>query len=252
MHVRNIFPRVSTQRLGWSLLGLGTLLLASPAAANAATDARVATEIGANTRAGNRTVDIAQVNNANLGCYLYDFGGTEYDLSVLCANEPEPEPTEEVVLQTGDVQVTLRWDTADDLDLYVTDPAGDSVFYGNSSVPSGGQLDVDANLGCSERMANPVENIFWPTDGGVPGNYVAAVRLFSFCETTQAPIDFTLTTLVRGETQTYTGTLSSDQGEMTFPFSFSETGAVSAPAANAEAGELPVPPALPAIPTPSR
>ncbi len=194
MHVQNIFS-----------MGLGTLLIASPALANTG-------------------IRIAQVNNANHACYLYDLGGVQYDLSVLCANEPEPEESE-VVLQTGDVQVTLRWNTADDLDLYVKDPAGDSVFYGNPSIPSGGKLDVDANLGCGERMESPVENIFWPTNGGVPGNYVVSVDLFSYCGTSRAPIDFTLTTLVRGETQTFTGSLSESQKSLSFPFTFPAAGA---------------------------
>jgi len=163
-------------------------------------------------------VELAQVHNANYACYLHDGEGIQYDLSVLCTTS---EASSAVVLQTGDVQVTLRWNTPDDVDLYVQDPAGDQVFYGNPSVPSGGQLDVDANLGCAEQMASPVENIFWPTGGGVPGDYVVTVSLFSFCGP-PGPIDFTLTTLVRGETQNYAGTLSQTQDSMSFPFTFGQ------------------------------
>jgi hypothetical protein len=182
-------------------------------------------------------IDIAQVNNADLACYLNSPDQVQYDLTALCGGFT---PVQSVVLQTGDVQVTLRWNTSDDLDLYVKDPAGDEVYYGNPAVASGGQLDIDANLGCVEQMAEPVENIFWPTGGGVPGNYVIKVDLFQVCGT-PGPIPFTLTTLIRGETSTQTGTLSEAQRSMSFPFTF--------PAAGTTA--LPTPPSLPAIPRPA-
>lgn len=169
-------------------------------------------------------IHLAQVNNADSACYLRSPDGQEYDLSALCGGF---EAASEVILQTGDVQVTLRWNTADDLDLFVQDPSGDQVSYANPSVPSGGELDVDANAACGERMASPVENIFWPTDGGVPGNYMVTVDLFSHCGA-EAPVDFTLTTLVQGQVQTQTGTVSASQSSVSFPFSFPSASSPSA------------------------
>jgi hypothetical protein len=212
MLVRNVFA--------WAVLAA---LVATPAAAEP-------------------SVEIAQVDNADLACYLNSLDNVQYDLSALCGGF---EPVQSVVLQTGDVQVTLRWNTSDDLDLYVKDPAGDEVYYGNPSVASGGQLDVDANMGCAERMAEPVENIFWPTGGGAPGDYVVTVDLFEVCGT-PGPIPFTLTTLVRGQTSTQTGTLSEGQRSMSFPFTFPASGTASGAAS--AAGGSPTPPALPAIP----
>jgi hypothetical protein len=182
------------------------------------------------------TVEVAQVNNADLACYLYSPDNVQYDLSALCGSF---SAVQSVVLQTGDVQVTLRWNTADDLDLHVKDPAGDDVYYANPAVASGGQLDVDANLGCTEQMAEPVENIFWPTGGGVPGDYVVTVELFDFCGP-PASIPFTLTTLVQGETSTQTGTLSEGTRTMSFPFSFPAAGAASS-----------APASLPGLPRPA-
>lgn len=167
----------------------------------------------------------AQVPNADLACYLHSPDGVQFDLSALCGDGVSG--TEEVVLQTGDVQVTLRWDSEDDLDLYVRDPNGDEVYFGNPSVPSGGLLDVDANAGCSARMASPVENIFWPTNEGAPGDYVVTVDLFSYCGP-EVPINFTLTTLVQGVTQSQTGTVSAGQTSVSFPFSFPAAGSVDA------------------------
>lgn len=160
---------------------------------------------------------IAQVPNADLACYLHSVDGHEYDLSALCSGFNAR--TEEVILQTGDVQVTLRWETADDLDLFVRDPFAEEVSYLNPAIPSGGQLDVDANAGCAQRMATPVENIFWPTGGGVPGDYVVTVDLFSYCGN-EAPVNFTLTTLIQGQTQTQSGSVSAGQTSMSFPFTF--------------------------------
>jgi len=181
----------------------------------------------------------AQVPNSNLPCYLHAVDGQQYDLSALCAGFS----VSEVVLQTGDVQVTLRWDTADDLDLFVSDPFGEEVSYFNPSVSSGGLLDVDANAGCAERMAAPVENIFWPTGGGLPGDYTVTVDLFSYCGD-EVPINFELTTLVKGEVTTQTGTVSADQTSVSFPFTYPDA---EAPAA-AEATESV---SLPALPAPS-
>lgn len=183
---------------------------------------------------------LAQVSNADLVCYLNTPDGVQFDLRALCGDYEEPE---EIVLQTGDVQVTLRWDTSDDLDLYVRDPNGDEVYFGNQSVPSGGILDVDANAGCDARMAAPVENIFWPPNQGAPGDYVVTVDLFSYCGA-ENPINFTITTLVQGVTQSQSGTVSAEQRTASFPFSFPPAG--SAPAETA----LPTgaTTALPAVP----
>ena len=177
----------------------------------------------------------AQVNNADLACYLRTTGGQQYDLSALCSGYEEA--AQEVVLQTGDVQVTLRWDTADDLDLYVVDPNGDEVSYFNPAVASGGQLDVDANAACMERMGSPVENIFWPTGGGAPGDYTVRVELYSYCGP-EAPINFTLNILANGQVETQAGTLSASQDSVSFPFSFPA-------AAEGAAG-------LPALPEPAQ
>ena len=168
---------------------------------------------------GGSSPAFAQVSHSDSPCYLRTSEGREYDLTALC---PGFENSQAAVLQTGDVQITLRWNTADDLDLFVQDPFGEEVSYFQPEIASGGRLDVDANSGCSERMAEPVENIFWPTGGGVPGSYVVKVDLFSHCGP-EAPVNFTLTTLVQGQVQTQTGTVSASQTTASFPFTFTES-----------------------------
>ncbi|MCH6580260.1 MAG: hypothetical protein IH802_07870, partial [Nitrospinae bacterium] len=46
---------------------------------------------------------------------------------------------------TGDVQVSVVWDAPTDVDLRVTDPSGEQVYFGNLQSQSGGFLDLDSN-----------------------------------------------------------------------------------------------------------
>ena len=149
-------------------------------------------------------------------CFVIDEFGTVWDLDRLCGSES-------VTLGTGDIQVTLRWSTPDDLDLTVTDPDGETATYFNPSLASGGELDVDANAACDETTNTPVENVFWPVDSAPQGDYVVNISLFSFC-TTNSQVDFSLTILVQGETQELAGTLDDDNPTASFSFSLPPTG----------------------------
>jgi hypothetical protein len=91
----------------------------------------------------------------------------------------------DVVLGTGDVQVTLRWDTSADLDLHVLDPWGETIYHGNRESESGGDLDVDANRNCGTQSYNPVENIYWPTGGAPTGIYSVSVVDYRDCAETE-------------------------------------------------------------------
>ncbi|OKH35444.1 hypothetical protein NIES2119_20760 [[Phormidium ambiguum] IAM M-71] len=139
-----------------------------------------------------------------------------------------PEPT----LGTGVIQSTLRWSTTDDLDLSVTDPSGQRVFYQNKKVASGGELDVDSNADCQDTITNPVENVFWPATGAPPGNYVVRVNLYKRCATQQGPIPFRLRLLVQGRTQELTGTVDANKQTVSFPVSLAAGGAAPGQPAN--------------------
>jgi len=81
---------------------------------------------------------------------------------------------------TGEVQVTLLWATGDDLDLYVTEPGGETIYYDAPTSSSGGALDVDDRGGDCAAPANRAENVFWAS-GAPQGTYTVEVRNYLAC-----------------------------------------------------------------------
>ncbi len=94
----------------------------------------------------------------------------------------------------GVFRASLAWNTCDDLDLHVVTPDKEHVYYGNKSVSSGGNLDVDRNAGgCQTR--SPVENIVW-TEGPIPlGTYRVFIETYARHDPQSdgAPIKFVAT-----------------------------------------------------------
>ena len=84
-------------------------------------------------------------------------------------------------LGTGDIQVTLRWASAADLDLQVVDPEGSEIDFITRTSTSGGELDRDANYPCGSVSDDPVENIFWPTGAAPSGLYRIVVTYRTSC-----------------------------------------------------------------------
>jgi hypothetical protein len=80
----------------------------------------------------------------------------------------------------GNPRFNLTWGGSTDLDLYVTDPNGETISYQITSSSSGGLLDVDCLGDCPGGNA---ENIFWP-NGGPSGTYQYYVNYFYGSDTT--------------------------------------------------------------------
>ncbi len=79
--------------------------------------------------------------------------------------------------QSGALQFTLTWVQPVDMDLHITDPDSELIYYGNTTSDSGGELDVDDRDGGS--LSSPaVENIFWEEDPP-SGDYQIQVKYFS-------------------------------------------------------------------------
>jgi uncharacterized protein YfaP (DUF2135 family) len=85
--------------------------------------------------------------------------------------ECKTEPT------TGDVQILLSWGNFNDLDLIVTDPNNESVWFKNRNVSSNGQLEIDMNAEYPDSKT-PIENIYWPTGGAPNGTYKVYLMLY--------------------------------------------------------------------------
>ncbi|HJK95926.1 MAG TPA: hypothetical protein RMF84_01835 [Polyangiaceae bacterium LLY-WYZ-14_1] len=83
---------------------------------------------------------------------------------------------------SGAIQVTLGWATGADLDLYVTDPMGETLSYQHTASGSGGRLDQDARGFCNRnQQANTTENVFWDVASPVPGQYRVEVHYWGEC-----------------------------------------------------------------------
>ncbi|MCB9601542.1 MAG: hypothetical protein H6720_14560 [Sandaracinus sp.] len=105
---------------------------------------------------------------------------------------------------TGDLEVTLSMTRATDLDLYVVDPSGLVTYYGNTRTGSGGQLDLDANAGCSGNMGVDHEHIFFPRGAAPAGSYQVRVSNFESCISGER-VDYRITVRNCGETAIFSG-----------------------------------------------
>ena len=74
--------------------------------------------------------------------------------------------------EIGELTFSLVWDGPDDLDLEVTCPAGDRLFWGVRSA-CGGRLDIDTGVGSA--ALEPVENIYF--DAPVAGEYSVRITM---------------------------------------------------------------------------
>lgn len=127
---------------------------------------------------------------------------------------------------SGDIQVSLNWDTPTDVDLHVTDPFGCELYYGNKSDAgfgfnsvcrgAGGTLDLDSNAGCyldtgyTAQGGIRNENVFWPPGAAPEGQYTVKVDYWSACSVT-ARTNYTVTVNYCGKTEVYEGNFTQGQ-----------------------------------------
>jgi len=100
---------------------------------------------------------------------------------------------------TGNIQITLAWNSGADIDLYVTDPYNETISYQDTTSNSGGQLDHDGRGDCVQNTGgNPtVENVYW--NGQPPrGNYAVEIHNYSGCNTAMGQTNTTLSIAVGG------------------------------------------------------
>ncbi len=128
-----------------------------------------------------------------------------------CEPEPAPGPAPEPELGTGDVQITLRWESSADIDLHVFEPDGTEISFSDPGpTATGGRLDVDSNVGCEQEAS--VENVFWP-DGEMPlGGYRVVVNGYEVTGCGSGA--YTVTASVKGESVLdETGTVAEEEDD---------------------------------------
>lgn len=103
----------------------------------------------------------------------------------------------ERVLHRGDITLTLEWETADDLDLYLNTPDGASIHFGetnkvyrSNSNNMTGHLEIDANVNEDILMDHPVEHIY--CNNPIPGTYSVFVNLYKSRTNASEPLPFTV------------------------------------------------------------
>lgn len=108
---------------------------------------------------------------------------------------------------TGTLQVSLTWNTTADLDLWLTEPNGNRIWYANPVSASGGELDYDNVTGYGP------ENIFYTTTPP-SGTYEVRVNHFSGVH----PTNYTVTVTNSGTTRVFTGTIGQFQTVLVHSF----------------------------------
>jgi hypothetical protein len=113
---------------------------------------------------------------------------------------PQPE-TKDLVEEAGGtigaVNVILSWHTLDDLDLHVTCPSGEQIYYSNKN-KCGGVLDVDMNSSSgTNKSTSPVENVTWPVGAAQAGTY--KVEVDPYRRDSSQPIEFKVELLINGQ-----------------------------------------------------
>ncbi|UTF58910.1 YfaP family protein [Gilvimarinus sp. DA14] len=134
--------------------------------------------------------------------------------------QPAEVEIKAVEVGSGELQITLSWDSNADVDLHLEEPGGNTIYYGNPNSAEGdGYLDVDDIDGFGP------ENIFFDTD--IPGGeYTIKVHMYSAYSPSDLPTSYTVTLKNDGSVNTFNGTLTADD-EMDVITNFTQAGSVS-------------------------
>jgi len=109
-------------------------------------------------------------------------------LSLGCARRA-PLPSPPASARPGELVVTLAWSAPVDLDLYVTEPGLETVYYANPRSRGGGALERDAR--CADAAGGPrEERIRWTAPPA--GRYRVGVDYPEACARAGREVDYRL------------------------------------------------------------
>lgn len=111
---------------------------------------------------------------------------------------------------SGDVQILLKWDNYNDLDLIVTDPNEESIFFKNRRSSSGGLLEIDMNVEYPDSQT-PIENIYWAQNSAPKGTYNVYLLYYKCHLPNLRETSFTVTVKHGDKTDEYSGTIINEK-----------------------------------------
>ena len=83
---------------------------------------------------------------------------------------------------SDDIRISLSWDNNSDIDLHVTDPNGEEIFFANPVSASGGELDFDARCASfPDGSRGGPEHVTWGPGEALVGEYIVEVNYWSEC-----------------------------------------------------------------------
>lgn len=96
--------------------------------------------------------------------------------------------------KTGDIQISIAWNTVDDIDLHIEFSPGNGLIDRINWINKvgrlfGGMLDIDMNANQLILNPKPVENVFWPPNSSPSGDFNVYVHFFrSWTGNTNVPV----------------------------------------------------------------
>jgi uncharacterized protein YfaP (DUF2135 family) len=110
--------------------------------------------------------------------------------------------------------VTLSWSGGVDLDLYVTDPAQETVYFANPRSGSGGTLEHD--VGCPAESASNAESVSTESirwQHPPPGKYRVGVDFIDGCGSSTGEASFRVAIDVAGVRRERVANVAKDRFE---------------------------------------
>lgn len=109
-------------------------------------------------------------------------------LLVACAARTPPPPIVPPVAPTGALQVTLAWSAPVDLDLFLTDPAGEALYFANNPTRAGARLASDAR--CAALAAGAPAREVAVVAAPAAGRWRVGVDFMDACGTGRETVPF--------------------------------------------------------------
>ena len=106
---------------------------------------------------------------------------------------------------SGEITVSMLWNSEDDLDLHIITPSEDEICYYNPRA-GGGYLDIDANT-YSTMMDDPIENVYFALP--MNGRYTIIVDCYE--DRSSFDTEYLVRVTIGEKVKTFTGIINSDE-----------------------------------------